>query len=261
MSDSIEDPLSPAALFDLDGAVVLLTGASSGMGERFARVLDAAGANVVLAARRRERLETIAADLTHADVLPFDLSDPARAHELVETVVERHGRLDVLVNNAGITNVTPALHERLEDVRRVLDVNLVVPYVLAQAAARAMRSTGGGSIVNVASISATTTMPSIPEASYVASKGGLVSLTRELGVQWARYGVRVNGLAPGMFWTEMTAGLNEHPDHLAAFEAGIPLKRVGEVTELDAALLFLTSPANTYMTGQVVVVDGGTSAV
>ena len=145
--------------------------------------------------------------------------------------------------------------------QQVLNVNVVTPLALSQAAVGVMRTYGGGSIVNVSSVIARISEPSIPEASYAASKGGITSMTRELAVQWARYGVRVNALAPGWFPTEMTADLTDDIERSAAFTARIPLGRFGEVPELDGALLLLASPAGSYITGQTIVVDGGVSAL
>jgi NAD(P)-dependent dehydrogenase (short-subunit alcohol dehydrogenase family) len=247
--------------FRLDDRVAVVTGASSGIGARCARALHEAGATVVLVARRRERLEALAAELPGAVALPADLSDPSRAAGLVADVVGRCGRLDVLVNAAGITNPTPATKETLEDFRSVLDVNLVAPFTLAQAAVGAMREVGGGSIVNISSVIAAISEPTIPEASYAASKGGLASMTRELAVQWSRYQVRVNCLAPGWFPTEMTEELTGHEERSARFTGRIPLGRFGDLEELDGALLLLASPAGSYITGQTIVVDGGTSAI
>ena len=170
-------------------------------------------------------------------------------------------RLDVLVNAAGISNPVPALREDVAEVQRVLNVNVVTPFALAQAAVGVMRTHGGGSIVNVSSVIARISEPSIPEASYAASKGGIASMTRELAVQWARYGVRVNALAPGWFPTEMTSDLTDDLERSAAFTARIPLGRFGDVPELDGALLLLASPAGSYITGQTIVVDGGVSAL
>jgi NAD(P)-dependent dehydrogenase (short-subunit alcohol dehydrogenase family) len=245
----------------IDGRVALVTGASSGIGERCARALDAAGATVVLVARRLDRLERLASELERSHPLVADLADPAAAVGVVDAVVDAQGRVDVLVNAAGITNTVPALKEGVEGFARVLDVNLVAPFALCQAAAGVMRTNGGGSIVNVTSVLASTCEPSIPEAGYVASKGGLGSLTRELAVQWARYGVRVNNLAPGWFPTEMTAALTDDPERSAQFLWRVALGRFGSLEELDAPLLLLASEAGSYITGQTIIVDGGASLV
>jgi len=246
--------------FRLDDNVALVTGASAGIGARCAQALHSAGAAVALVARRRDRLDHLAAGLDRSMVVPADLADPTAAPTVVDRVVSRFGRLDVLVNAAGISNPIPATREAHADIDRVLAVNVGAPLALAQAAVTAMRDRGGA-IVNVASIAATSSEPTIPAASYAASKGAIASLTRELAVQWARYGVRVNALAPGWFPTEMTAGLTGDPERVAYFESRIPLGRLGELTELDGALLLLASPAGSYITGQTLFVDGGVTAV
>ena len=154
--------------------------------------------------------------------------------------------------------MVPALREPAAGFAEVVGVDLVAPFELAQAAAAHMRTAGqGGAIVNVASAAAFRSTPLLPQASYVASKAGLVGLTRELALQWARYGIRVNAICPGMFPSEMTAELVDSDELRAAYEARVPLARVGQPHELDAAMAFLVSPASSYMTGQTLVVDGG----
>jgi len=249
------DPLSQ---FRLDGKVAVVTGASSGIGERFARVLDALGATVVVSARRTDRIEALAKDLTNGgSAIECDVSQRGASKRLIDEAAERHGRLDVVVANAGITEVTPATREPVERFAEVVSVDLVAPFELAQAAVPHLRAQGGGSIVNVASAAAFTVSPLLPQASYVASKTGLVGLTRELALQWARYNIRVNALCPGMFPSEMTALLVDNEEIRKPFEAELAMKRIGEAHELDGALAFLASPASSYMTGQTLVVDGG----
>jgi NAD(P)-dependent dehydrogenase (short-subunit alcohol dehydrogenase family) len=249
------DPLAP---FRLDGKVAVLTGASSGLGARFARVLDGLGASVVLAARRTDRLEALAGELRSAATVRCDVGEPGANEELVGTAVDRFGRVDVVVANAGVTDVVPAVRESVEGFGRVVHIDLVAQFALAQAAAAVMKTQPeGGAIVNVASAAAFGSSTFLPQASYVAAKTGLVGLTRELALQWARYPIRVNALCPGMFPSEMTSDLVDSFELRTAFEETIPLRRVGREDELDGALAFLASPASSYMTGQTILIDGG----
>jgi NAD(P)-dependent dehydrogenase (short-subunit alcohol dehydrogenase family) len=251
-------PIDPLAPFRLDDRVAVLTGASSGLGTRFARVLDGLGASVVLAARRTDRLEALAGELRDAVAVRCDVGEPGANEELVASTVERFGRLDVVVANAGVADTVPAVKESVEGFGRVVHIDLVAQFALAKAAVAVMKGQPeGGSIVNVASAAAFASTSLLPQASYVAAKSGLVGLTRELALQWARYPVRVNALCPGVFPSEMTALLVETDDLRAMFEDTIPLKRVGREEELDGALAFLASPASSYMTGQTLVIDGG----
>jgi len=250
--------VDPLGAFRLDDRVALVTGASSGLGARFASVLDALGATVVVSARRAERIAELASGLARGDAIPCDVSERGASAALVAAVVERHERIDVVVANAGITETTPALRETVDRFAEVVNVDLVAPFELAQAAVVDMRRRGeGGSIVNVASAAAVGSTRLLPQASYTAAKTGLIGLTRELAVQWARYNVRVNALCPGMFPTEMTALVFESDELTDAFAAEAALRRLGRVDELDGALAFLASPASSYMTGQILVIDGG----
>jgi NAD(P)-dependent dehydrogenase (short-subunit alcohol dehydrogenase family) len=245
----------------LDGQVVIVTGASSGLGVQFARAVSAAGAKTVVVARRADRLEALAEELGDALAVAVDLTEPDAPARIVSAATERFGRIDGLVNNAGIVNVTAALKEQAEDFRRVLEVNLVAPFLLAQAVARTMREQGGGAIVNVSSVVGTQALQALPEASYAASKGGMNALTRELATQWARYGIRVNGIAPGAFGSEMTGDVYEPEGALGGMIAArVPMSRSGQPGEMDSLLIVLLHPSNSYVTGQVVAVDGGLTA-
>jgi NAD(P)-dependent dehydrogenase (short-subunit alcohol dehydrogenase family) len=244
-------------VMSLTDRVVLITGASSGLGVQMAGAAARAGARVVLAARRSGRLQEVADAIDGADFVAADVAIAADRRRLIDTVVERFGRLDALVNNAGVSHTGPALRQTGSEFARVLEVNLVAPFELSCLAVAAMRGNGGGgSIVNVASVMALRSVDPFPDAAYVASKAGLVGLTRELASQWGRHGVRVNALAPGFFASEMTAGFlgGGAPDWLIG---ATPLKRVGAEGELDDALVFLLGPGSGFMTGQVLVVDGG----
>jgi NAD(P)-dependent dehydrogenase (short-subunit alcohol dehydrogenase family) len=260
MSTAAPDDLGLSRLWDLTGQVAIVTGASSGLGERFARVLHAAGATVVAAARRTERLESLAA--SHERVLPMtvDVTSEGDVQRLVATTMERFGRLDVVVNNAGGGTPGKAVDLELADLRASLELNLVGLFDLARVAAGPMLEAGSGSVINVASMLGLVSSWPISNAAYSASKGAVVNLTRELACQWAAGGVRVNALAPGFFPSEGTAGLVEDERSRRWVERNCPMGRLGRPEELDGALLFLAGPGSTYVTGQTLVVDGGWTA-
>jgi NAD(P)-dependent dehydrogenase (short-subunit alcohol dehydrogenase family) len=253
--------LDPLATFRLDGRVALVTGASSGLGARFARVLAAAGASVVVAARRADRVEALAAEVGDALAVAGDIVRPRDREQLVDAALERYGRIDVLVNNAGVGTPEPAESETPERFAEVLDVNLTASFALTQLVGHAMLEAGRGSVINVVSILGMVGAGQIPFPSYSASKGGLIALTRDLAGQWSRRGVRVNALAPGWFESEMTAEMFADERSMAWVERKAPMGRAGAPHELDGALLFLASDASSYVTGHVLAVDGGWLAV
>jgi NAD(P)-dependent dehydrogenase (short-subunit alcohol dehydrogenase family) len=249
--------------FRLDGRVAVVTGASSGLGDRFAKVLLAAGASVLATARRADRLDALAEsidDPTRFATIVADVSADEDCSRIVDTALERFGRVDVLVNNAGASAPMPAEDEPPELFRRLIDVNLNGLFVLSQLAGRHMIDRGGGVIVNVASMLGLVASAPIKQASYCASKGAVVNLTRELAAQWARKGVRVNAIAPGWFPSEMTAEMFADERSMAFVNRNCPMARTGEPHELDGALLFLCSDASSYCTGQILAVDGGWTA-
>ncbi|MFF4985725.1 SDR family NAD(P)-dependent oxidoreductase [Streptosporangium saharense] len=243
--------------FRLDDRVVLVTGASSGLGVEFARAFAEAGADVALAGRRADRLEYTAELVrgTGRRALPVtaDVSDPDQAYALVERVVAEFGRVDVLVNNAGVASAHPATRETPEQFRRVIETNLNGCYWVAQGCGRVMRP--GSSIINVSSVLGLTTA-GLPQAAYSASKAALIGLTRDLAQQWSgRRGIRVNAVAPGFFASEMTE--QYAPGYLEETMPRVLLRRMGHPEELAATLIWMASDAGGYLTGQTVVVDGG----
>jgi NAD(P)-dependent dehydrogenase (short-subunit alcohol dehydrogenase family) len=252
-------------LFSLRGKVAVVTGASSGLGVVFARALAGAGASVVLAARRLDRIERLAAELgrdgTAALAVGCDVSKEGDVDRLVAATRERFGRADVLVNNAGISSPAPAEAEPLAVWQSVLDVNLTGVFLCSQRFGRAMLEQGSGVIVNVASVLGVVASGQIPQASYAATKAAVVNLTRELAAQWARRGVRVNAIGPGWFPSEMTEEMFDNERSLTWIRKRTPMGRPGEGWEIAGVLLFLASDASTYVTGQTILVDGGWTMV
>jgi NAD(P)-dependent dehydrogenase (short-subunit alcohol dehydrogenase family) len=254
--------MDPLDRFRLDGKVMIITGASSGLGAGFARAAAAVGATLVLAARREDRLEALATELRRSDgstVLTrrTDVADQASCEELATAAVTAYGQIDVLVNNAGVGHAGSALRQDPEIFRQTINTNLNGTYWMARACAPHMPP--GSSIVNIASVLGVVASR-YPQAGYSASKAGVIGLTRDLAQQWSgRRGIRVNALCPGYFESEITKA--EGALNLRAMVADNSiLGRFGTQPELDSAFLFLTSSASSYMTGASLVVDGGLSA-
>jgi NAD(P)-dependent dehydrogenase (short-subunit alcohol dehydrogenase family) len=243
--------------FRLDGKVAIVTGASSGLGVAFATGLAEAGADIAICARRVERLEDTKRQVEALGrrclAVPADVARPEDCTRVVTETVEQLGKVDVLVNNAGIGTAVPATRETPEEFRKVIDINLNGSYWMAQACGRAMRD--GGSIVNVGSVLGSTTA-GLPQAAYASSKAAIIGLTRDLAQQWTgRKGIRVNALAPGFFASEMT---EQYPDgYLEMMMVRVPAGRKGEAEELVRAAIFLASDAASYVTGALLPVDGG----
>jgi NAD(P)-dependent dehydrogenase (short-subunit alcohol dehydrogenase family) len=237
--------------------VAVVTGASSGLGVAFSQALAQAGADVVLGARRVDRLPSTAA-LVEAEgrsciFLQTDVTQPDDCTALIALAVERFGRVDILVNNAGVGTAVPATSETPDQFRNVVDVNLMGAYWMAQAFAREAKN--GGVIVNIASILGMRP-GGLPQAAYASSKAGLIGLTRDLAAQWtARKGIRVNALAPGFFPSEMTDQMPKESIELVRQLTAA--QRVGRTEELASTLIWLVSDASSYVSGVTVPVDGG----
>jgi NAD(P)-dependent dehydrogenase (short-subunit alcohol dehydrogenase family) len=247
----------PTDLFRLDGKVAIITGASSGLGAAAATALARAGADVALGARRAEGLEDTARAVEEigrkALVVPTDVTDAGACEHLATTAKAELGRVDILLNNAGIGTAVPATRETPEEFSRVVDINLTGAFQMAAASARQMDE--GGSIINVSSIIALTTA-GLPQAAYSASKAALLGLTRDLAQQWTgRKGIRVNAICPGFFPTEMTD--QYAPGYLDAVMGRVLSGRAGKPEEFAATVVFLAGPGAGYITGATIVVDGG----
>lgn len=243
--------------FRLDDKVVIVTGASSGLGVAFAKACAEAGADVVLAARRTDKLagtaELVRATGRRALAVATDVSDPAQCQAMVDAAIAEFGRVDILVNNAGVGTAVPATRETPEEFRAVVDVNLNGSYWAAQACGRVMQP--GSSVINISSILGITTA-ALPQAAYSASKAAIAGLTRDLAQQWgSRKGIRVNAIAPGFFASEMTEQYK--PGYLESVTQRVVLGRMGDPEELAATLVWLASDAGGYVIGQTIVVDGG----
>lgn len=245
--------------FDLSGKVALVTGASSGLGVHFARTLASAGASVAIAARRAERLASLQAELQQAGgkavAVALDVQASISVQEAFDAAEKELGAIDIVVNNAGISIVKPALEMPEADWDAVVDTNLRGAWLVAQTAGkRWVQAKRPGVVVNIASILGLRTIGQV--APYNASKAGLIHLTRALAMEWARHDIRVNAICPGYIETEMNSDFWKTPAGQRLIDR-IPQRRIGQPEHLDGALLLLASEAGAFMTGSVITVDGG----
>ena len=252
-------------LFDLSGRTALVTGGGRGIGKAIALGLAEAGADVIVASRKREACEATVGEIEaigrRAWAIPSDLSKLDDAERLVETALDRAGRIDILVNNAAFAWGAPMLDHRPEDWDRVFDLNVRGLFFLSQQVARHMIDAGGGNIIHISSIAALRGASDDlePSIAYTASKGALHTLTRDMAIKLAPHGIRVNAIAPGAFDTDMLAYIKSDPKRHAAFLDRMPLARVGQDDDAKGAAVYLASPASAFVTGQILVVDGGWS--
>jgi len=257
-------PKSVKDLFDLTGRVAIITGGSIGLGRQMAEALAEMGVNLALCARKKERCEQAAHDMEKLGVralaLACDVKDQASVQQLVETTVSHFGRLDILINNAGISWGAPAEQMTLAEWNKVIEINLTGTFLCAQAAGRIMLKQERGKIINMASVAGLRGAPpeTVQAIGYHASKGGVISFTRDLAVKWARHNIQVNAIAPGWFPTHMSDWVIENKkDYLLGH---IPARRFGSECDLKGAAVYLASDASAYVNGHVLVVDGGQSA-
>ena len=256
---------SISELFSLTGRVAIVTGASRGLGKEAAEGLAEAGAKVVLAARREQWLEPAAQEFAERGFdsfsFPCDIAEEEQTRKLAVAALERYGRVDILVNNAGISWGAPYEEMTVETWRKVLDTNVIGTQLMTRAVLPAMKRQGYGKIINIASIMGVKAIPKdiLEAAGYTASKGALIALTREVAAHYAADGIRVNALAPGFFPTRLSAGVVERAGE--KIKAITPLGRLGEAGDLKGAIVFLAAQASDYITGQIIGVDGGMSAV
>lgn len=248
------------ALFDLTGRVAVVTGASSGLGDGFARTLAEAGATVVAAARRTERLDALAEEVPNLVPVQCDVTRPEDRRRLVGLASEINGGIDVLVNNAGKAGPPDALSETAQEFDGLLEVNLSAGFHLSVAVVKALPEGRLASLINISSVVGLVSTAPIGGAGYAASKSAVIGVTRELAGQWGRRGVRVNAVVPGWFDTEMTDGLFTNEKSANWVSRNTMLGRGGREGEVNGALLFLASDASSYVTGQVLTVDGGWTA-
>jgi NAD(P)-dependent dehydrogenase (short-subunit alcohol dehydrogenase family) len=250
----------PFDRFLLHGRVAIVTGASSGLGEVVARALARAGATVAVVARRYDRLARLAGQIGGVPI-GCDLEDMDEVAAVVPAVRDRLGAPEILVNAAGhYVSRERAEEEKLDGIRRTLELNLIAPFRLAQDVFPHMAAIGRGSIINISSISGNVGIPGIPQASYAASKLGLSGLSTELAVQWASSGIRVNTIAPGFFRSEVTAAMYDDERSAAWLRRNTPLPDEGTAEDFAGAVLWLASDAGRYVTGQTIVIDGGWTA-
>lgn len=250
---------NPKDLFDLSGRVACITGASSGLGRQAAQVLASAGANVVTVARRQDALESLCKEIgASSAAVAADVGDRNGLDELVQAIAAPFGSPDILIHAAGVNTREPADDVTFDGWDQTLSLNLSAPFFLSKAFVPAMKSKGWGRILNFASLQTTRAFPG--GIAYGATKGGIAQLTRAMAEAWSRYGITANAIGPGFFPTELTQAVFEDPERAKRNAAQTCIGRNGEMTDMNGPILFLCSDASSYVTGQILMVDGGFTA-
>ncbi|HCX64811.1 MAG TPA: short-chain dehydrogenase [Eubacteriaceae bacterium] len=252
-------------LFDLSGKIAMVTGASSGLGVQFAHALSDFGADVVLLARRKEKLDDVAEQIRkkgrEAVAIECDVTEQKDVKSAVKEAIETCGKVDILVNNAGLGGVVPAEEYDYEEWKQIIDVNLNAVFQLSQEVGKVMIEQKYGKIINVASMYGLKANMALPTSAYHASKAGVINLTRALAAEWAMHNITVNAIAPGFFQSEMTEEALSDKSFVDHLKLVTPMQRYGDPGELDGAMVYLASDASSYTTGITIPVDGGTTAV
>lgn len=250
---------NPKDLFDLSGRVACITGASSGLGRQAAQVLASAGANVVTVARRQDALESLCKEIgASSAAVAADVGDRNGLDELVQAIAAPFGSPDILIHAAGVNTREPADDVTFDGWDQTLSLNLSAPFFLSKAFVPAMKSKGWGRILNFASLQTTRAFPG--GIAYGATKGGIAQLTRAMAEAWSPYGITANAIGPGFFPTELTQAVFEDPERAKRNAAQTCIGRNGEMTDMNGPILFLCSDASSYVTGQILMVDGGFTA-
>jgi NAD(P)-dependent dehydrogenase (short-subunit alcohol dehydrogenase family) len=246
---------------ELSGKVAIVTGAGRGLGRSMAQALVDAGAAVTVAARTASELETFVTAVKEvggqALACPTDVTDEVSVQQLVEATLQTFGRVDVLVNNSGIVATTPLIDQTVEEWDRVVDTNLRGTFLLTREVGRHLVAQGSGKVINIASNFALQGVAN--HAAYSASKAAVIAFTRAMAIEWARAGIQVNAIAPGYFATALNAEMRDDAEALPKVLRAIPARRMGQPDELQPWLLLLAGPASDFMTGEVIVIDGGQS--
>lgn len=252
-------------IFDLNGKVAIVTGASSGLGVQFAKALGEQGAKIALFARREEKLQAVQKELEDAGIEAMyavtDVLNTDNIADSVAKVVDQYGRIDILVNGAGVAVIHPAEEQPISEWDKTINTNLNGVYYVAREVGKVMVKQNYGKIINLGSIHSTVAMPGLGISAYVAAKGGVKMLTKALATEWAKYNVTVNAIGPAYFASEMTESVLDDESFQAAVQAYCPMCRIGEPGELDGALIYFASDASRYCTGQLLTIDGGWTSI